>query len=367
MKIGILTFHRADNLGALLQVYALQKKIEDLGYEAVIIDYRCKTIEDAYVYSVVPKIRKNIIKWFWSLLVVNPKLNEKCDNCAMFRNNYLKITEPVYTEVDRKKIQESFDVVITGSDQIWNENLTGGKDDWYCFKKVEELHTRVISYGASVGNISHFQNVFELYESNLRNYYRISVREKEVGIFLSKELNKDVQKVIDPTMLIEQSTWDELVDKSKYVIKEKYILYYDVEMNSVAMAVAKKIASAKKVKLVHFNESIEMNFRGKYVQQSGPCEFLALIKNAEYIVTSSFHATVFAILFKKKFVTIPHQTTGSRVRCLLEDINLVSRMVCSLNDFSLDTIDKSINYFDVEKKIDLLRKESVTWLKSSLE
>lgn len=367
MKIGILTFHRADNLGALLQVYALQKKIEDLGYEAVIIDYRCKTIEEAYVYSVVPKIRKNIIKWFWNLLVVNPKLKEKCDNCAIFRNNNLKITEPVYTEVDRKKIQESFDVVITGSDQIWNENLTGGKDDWYCFKKVEESETRVISYGASVGNLSHFQDVYELYKTDLNKYSRISVREKEVANFISKKLNKDVCQVIDPTILIEHSTWDELADKSKCVIKEKYLLYYDVEMNSVAMAVAKKIASAKKVKLVHFNESIEMIFRGKFVQQSGPCEFLSLIKNAEYIVTSSFHATVFAILFKKKFVTIPHQTTGSRVRCLLEDINLVSRMIRSLNDFSLDTIDKSINYFDVEKKIDLLRKESVTWLKSSLK
>ena len=145
MKIGIITFHRADNYGALLQTYGLQEAVRKLGHDVEIIDYRCDAIENAYVYKKIPKLRKKIVKWLFDLLIRNPKKNNKRDRCQSFRKKYLHMTDSVKTIEERKTIQKSFDVIITGSDQIWNSKITKGKDDWYCFKQDSFSGARIIS------------------------------------------------------------------------------------------------------------------------------------------------------------------------------------------------------------------------------
>lgn len=367
MKIGIITFHRADNYGALLQVYALQKNLMDLGHNVEIIDYRCDAIENIYVYKIIPKLRKNIFKWLFSLLVVNPQKIMKRDRCNEFRNAYLKLSDSVKTTDDRKQIQYLYDIIITGSDQIWSDKLTKGKDDWYCFKQEGYSKAKIISYGASVGNLERFKNCFKQYYFDLKKYCSISVREQEVADFLSEELNQKVYKVFDPTLLLSNFYWDDLVKKSSLNVKQEYVLYYDAEFNSVSMEIAKKISSVFEIKLVHFCKLIKMVLRGQLVEQAGPCEFLSLIKNAKYVVTSSFHATVFSVIFEKQFVTVPHPSTGSRVRDLLNSIGLNSRMVESFEHFSVDMIDDTINYVDVKKLIEERVDQSVGWIKSVLQ
>lgn len=366
MKIGIITFHRADNYGALLQAFALQKTLSDLGHDVEIVDYRCKAIEDAYVYYIVPKLRKNLIKWFLDFMIVNPKANSKRDKCNEFRRNFLKLTESVRTIADRKYIQDSYDVLVTGSDQIWNEKITRGKDDWYCFKRKGDAGTKLISYGASVGNLKQFRDCFEQYRCDLEKYDKISVREQEVADFLEQKLQRTVSKIVDPTLLLSETAWEDLIDRSTVNVKGEYLFYYDVEMNPVSMAIAKKLSSMRGIKLVHFNQSSRMLFQGRLVQEAGPCEFLSLIKNSRYVVTSSFHATVFSIILKKQFIAVPHPFTGSRVRGLLADFDLSSRVVESYEMFSLDMVDETIDFDNVRKLVALQVDQAIDWLKTEL-
>lgn len=365
MKIGLLTFHRADNYGALLQVYALQEALKKCGHEVEIIDYRCDAIENDYVNKILPPLRKNIIAWFMSLmhrLYVMPKKNKKKSKCIKFREDFLKLSCSVKSNEDRKKIQETFDVIITGSDQIWSSKLTAGKDDWYCFKQESNIGADIVAYGASVGNLSKFVENFELFKSDLAKYKMISVREDETRDFLKSKLSISVEKVVDPTLLIEKKSWDKLISKNTMKINGDYILYYDVERNFVAKEIALKISKTNKIKLVHFDPSFKLINKGFFAQEVGPCEFLSLIRNAKYVVTSSFHATVFAVLFEKQFITVPHPQTGARVKTLLNDFSLENRICETTEDYSQERIDAKINYESAFSKLDVLKNASIDYL-----
>lgn len=345
MKIGILTFHRADNYGALLQAYALQSKLNAMGNETEIIDYRCMAIENDYFYKIIPPIRKNVFAWcncFIKNTYVVPKKRIKAEKCESFRINYLNLSESVAKSEDRSNVEKKYDLIITGSDQIWSTKLTHGKDDWYCFKKSEDS-CKVVSYGASVGNLNEFISRFELFKSDLSKYSYISTREEESKKFLQEMLKRDIYKVLDPTLIVDHDIWYNLAQNTEINIQEKYLLYYDVEENKNAQEIAVNIAKTKKLKIVHFSDSINMLRMGIYVQQAGPCDFLSLIKNAEYVVTSSFHATVFSIVFNVPFITIPHPKTGARVRSLLGDLRLESRICNIFNEFDDVSIDSEGN------------------------
>lgn len=364
MDIGILTFHRADNYGALLQVYALQQKLYEKANTVEIIDYRCQAIENEYIYNFVPAFRKNLIKWlcnFIKNIYIVPKKRIKAKKCDAFREKYLLLSKSYTSKEDRTYIQKKYDVVFTGSDQIWNTKLTNGKDDWYCLKK-EANDTRVVSYGASVGNLKLFSDKFKLFEEDLRKYYMISTRESESAVFLSKKLNKVIYQVLDPTLLVTEQKWSELSEKSNVKLKDKFVLYYDVEKNSLSEKIAKDVSARREYKLVHFDASIKMLFSGKYMQEAGPIEFLWLIRNADFIVTSSFHATVFSILFEKDFCVVPHLTTGSRVRNLLSDLHLEDHLVESLNEYSYDKLPNNTDFKMVKDILTIKQKDSERYI-----
>ena len=331
MKIGTLTFHRADNYGALLQSYALYKKLKNLGHEARIVDYRSHEIEKAYYKcKYLPHIDKNILRWCWRLFrnfFIVPKLNKKRKKCHKFRDKYFQMTESVLTKEDRKKVENEFDLILTGSDQIWNPEITGGKDDWYCFKRSDGK-AKVAAFAASVGSLQNFKEVFPKYKDDLNKYDAISVRETDIYEFLKENIQAPVVNIIDPVFLLDKKEWDEL---ALCPIKEKYLFYYDVEKNPVSYTLARKIAKEENLLLVHFDS--KYFYEKGFMANAGPEEFVGLIRNAEYVVTSSFHATAFSIIYRKKFISAIHPTTGARVRSLLTNLGLENRIVECVEDF----------------------------------
>lgn len=360
MKVGILTFHRADNYGAVLQAYALANTINKLGIDVEIIDYRCKAIENDYIYKVFVPIRKNLLKWVYELLIRSRKsrrLLEKKHKFSKFRDDYFKMSRSVSSIEDRKEIEKDYDLIITGSDQIWSRKLTLGTDYWYIFNK--STNVSVVSYGASVGNLSEFMNNLDDVREILKSYDFISVRENDAQKALSNELNRQVYKVLDPTLLMDTSDWTSIA--SDYYTKSKYVLYYDVEHNPISKEIACKLAAEKNMKLIHFN--LRMRGLNKiYAENAGPLEFLGLIKNASYIVTSSFHATVFSVLFKKNFITVPHPKTGERVKTLLKDFGLEDRIIEDSTRQKIEVIDSTIDYKTVDEKINDLKSTSYEYI-----
>ena len=363
IKAGILTFHRADNYGALLQTKALLQVLLDKGLDAEIIDYRCAAIENDYTIPLFPVFSFHFIHWLRRLMIniyKAPRKRSKAEKCRKFRDNSLKMTTSVYSEADRKKIISDYQLIITGSDQIWNPKLTYGKDDWYAFETKDNRGAVIVSYGASVGDLYYFMEYFDIYRSALQNYDLISVREEKTKEFLEKRLNRSVYRVIDPTLLLSISYWNELCKFNKWS-KENYIFYYDVEYNQDACYVAKNIAKQYNLRLLHYNASL--HDKGSiYIEGGGPEEFLGLIKKAQYVITSSFHATVFSILFKKNFFVIPHPSTGDRVRDLLYSINLSDRIIEDKELFSISAIQKDIDYTGIDARIDALRIKSLSYI-----
>ena len=369
MKTGILTFHRADNYGAVLQAVALQEKFMQKKCEAEIIDYRCGIIEKSYLNRPAPKIRKNILAWLREIFIwirLCQKNNLRRERFEQFRSN-LRMSCPVSDLNQKKEIEDSYDLIITGSDQVWNFNITKEIDKWYCFEKTNNSgKTIVASYAASVGSVDDFSKYFPMVNDIINSYDYISVRESDAQEYLSKKTNKPVKLVLDPTLLIDFSFWDSLF-KTESIINLPYVFYYDASSNDSARKIASKLAKRKCIRLIHFNPNILPKFKTRFAYESGPSEFLNLIKNAEYVVTSSFHATVFSIIFKKKFITVSHPVTGARVKTLLHELGLDDRIVQTNSKFEDNKIEKEPDYDVAYNNLLKLKRESNEFIDECIE
>ena len=367
MKVGILTFHRADNYGAVLQTYALYSQCKEMGYDTEVIDYRCSAIENVYWPIRFPKLRRNMYRWAISAasyLCYEQEWREKAKRFNSFRELF-SMSSPHYDTTSKREIEEKYDFIITGSDQIWNRGILSEPNYWYCYKKETESDTKVISYAASVGSLTRFKQGFGDYETVLRDYDAISVRESDVQAYLEEVMDRKVYTVLDPTLIVDKQLWLNLIrhDDNK---REKYLVYYDVAQNKVSRKIAGDIARKNKCAIVKFNQIKSPTMNTKYFSDAGPIEFLNCIYNAECIVTSSFHATVFSILFGKKFVAALHPITGERIRSLLTMLGLESRIVYEHDKNIMEVMNQPIDYARVEEKLAALREFSINFLTNAL-
>ena len=361
MKIGILTFHRANNYGAMLQAYALQETLQDFGLKVEFIDYRCDSIEKHYKHYTFPKFKSNItwckqvVKYF----LIGSKIISKENNYSNFRK-LLHISNVNVTQC-KAQLEDYYDAIITGSDQVWSYDVLNELNDWYCYKKIN-LDTRLISYAASAGSLKTFDRYFYFYGDIIKGYSFISVRESNLMDYLIKKGFNNTKNVVDPTLLLNREKWNRL-DSAPRIIKKKYVLYYDVENNDEAKNIAIELSNKQNMKLVVLNGNRKISNNCISYIQAGPIEFLNLIRNAEYVVGSSFHLTVFSIIFEKKFVNILHPKTGDRVRELLCSLGLLDRIVDISN---YDRIYNDINYGSVSTKIEHLRSFSLNFIRKSI-
>jgi len=368
MKVGILTFHRADNYGAVLQTYALYSQCMAMGYNTEVIDYRCSAIENAYLPIKFPKLRKNMYRWAVNVvdyLRFGCDWNEKKDKFDSFRELF-PVSSPYYDSSSKRKVEAEYDCIITGSDQIWNTDVLCNKPNyWYCFKK-ETLKAKVISYAASVGSLPRFQERFSEYEPILSEYDALSVREAGVQVYLEEKLHRKIYTVLDPTLLVDKQLWLDLVN-CEGTNNNNCLVYYDVAQNNLSRRIAGDIARQSKYTVVKFNKMKSPTNNTKYLSDAGPIDFLNSIYSAECIVTSSFHATVFSILFQKKFIAVLHPITGERITSLLSILGLENRIVYRYRKDVMEIMNQPIDYASVELKLSELRTSSIKFLENALD
>lgn len=363
-KIGIITFHRAHNYGAMLQVYALQKTLEK--YDTVVIDYRNKEIEDTY--KVLRINKRNIftrIKSMVASVIYYKRLSKRHKSFDEFLKENIKLSKSYYTEDELKKLPPKLDIYITGSDQVWNYDIAAKKIDAYTLN-FGEKNVKRISYAASMGKNSLDSDHEEMYIKNIKKLDAISVREKKAKEFLSTFINKEIVVTLDPTLLLKASQWEELL-QLRNIEKEKYIFAYILTEDPEYYRIVKYLSSMTGLKIIHVskrNKGIKNILRNAYAD--GPIEFLKLIKNAEYVIATSFHATVFSIIFHKKFWVIPPKKTSARITDLLEMLNIRERAVSTLEDLEKKNYDNPINYESVDQIIEKERKKSINWLENKI-
>lgn len=362
-KIGIITFHSVPNYGAMLQAYALQEKLKSLGFETEIIDYKNAKIENRYKI-IDPTNMKTFIKSIIKL-IINPNKIKRNKVFNKFVKQKLKLSKKYLNERALKKDYPEYDVYITGSDQVWNSDITHGVSDIYTLNFGKDDILR-ISYAASIGKSEINNKDKNDFSEKLKKIDKISVREEDGKNILNNIINKDINVVLDPALLFNKKEWEEKI-KLNVENKEKYIVAYVLSPDEQYIKIVNDLSEKTGLKVVHFgikNPGYKNVLKSAYTE--GPLEFVNYIKNAEYVVATSFHATVFSIIFNKKFFIVPHKKTGARVTNLLDKLEIKNRTFNSLEEFKNIDYNFETDWEKVNKNLEIEREKSLQWLENAI-
>ena len=365
MKVGILTYQRAENYGALLQAYATMTYLRSLGHEVSFVDYWPHYHYD--YFKLFPwfqvKKKKHIKKLLFLLKLVvwiRPRYVRK-KNLIRFMHDHLGLSEyPVYNESSDST--ERFDAVVYGSDQIWRkQNLGGvGFDDWY-FGSDHIRAGRKIVYAGSMGVIQSSVRDDEYVKKMMENFDNISVREKDLQTYLSS-MGVQSSLVIDPVFLLSYAQWQNLVGQHRQ--KGKYILFYNLLNKKESLRVAEALKKETNLPIVEINKIMSFKNVGNRYQKTVSVEqFLQLIDGAEYVVSNSFHGVAMSVIFRKQFYAAGMGERANRAKSLLEQIGLSERYITDSGNFQMN---KVIDYQIVSKAIDEMILSSKKYLKKSL-
>ncbi len=334
MKIGILTYHYAHNYGAILQCYALQYALKKDGHEVFVIDYKNKIVKSNYKIF-------NYKRYIGNGVFDSLKRSAREITLLLGRiRRYIKFQQFICHELNiaDEKSMFNMDLIVIGSDQVWNNTLTGGLDSMYWGNFGVSYGGIIASYAASMQD-NWDNSLNEKILNNLKNFNYVSVREKSLKQGLSSiGLGKSIDVVADPTLLLSSEDWNAICQNSQPPCDE-YVFLYMAEYSQDCYMLAKKFAENHNINLKVLTSGLT-KYDSKDIRGAGPIEFLNLIKNARYVLCSSFHGTVFSILYNKPFVTLTiNKNKNNRVLNLLSELGISDRIV--QND--IDSLEKVID------------------------
>ena len=369
MKIGTITFHSSYNHGSCLQAYALQSFVENQiveGCRYEIINLRTPIQKAMYESVFVKKGIKNIAKRI-VFCRYRKRFNSRAERYEAFISNRLHCTKEYKSLEELKGASLDYDCYISGSDQLWN--LAAKDFDWSNYLEFTDSK-RKISYAASFGPLAQkwSETDKERIREDLKQYSAISVREEGSAKNVELLLGKRPVINVDPTLLLDSDEWGKIVDK-KPVVEGSYIFLYDVKCKKDAYEIAKR-ASKKldlPVVIVTSNAKFHVLYNGfikKY--EAGPEEFLNLVKNAKLVISSSFHGTVFSIIFRKPFFSV-NGSRDFRISNLLKRLGLMDRCVAmnNIDDKIAQAFD--INYANTQSELDKEVARAKAYLEKNLK
>lgn len=348
MKIGTLTFHRACNYGGTLQCFALVKALKRMGYNAEVVDYRSKAIEDSYKI-----IKTNGMKNLIASLLNYPSTKKNINNFEKFRKSFIPTSSIVYHSAS--ELSNAYDLCLIGSDQVWSKRINRGFDPvfWGQFKGNKA------SYAASMGTDHNYtKDEYLKISSYLQNFNHISTREDSLNDELSPYTEKDIKTVIDPTLLINREDYKEIAIKPK---EENYVLYYQMEYHNSSKDFVKNIANqlgCKVITIMGPNEDFgNIQHVHKTVSEVSVQEFVGYILYARCVVASSFHGTALPIAMRKDFYFLANYE-ADRSENLLRHIGALNRMKKSTDIIKYSDVDYSI----IEPQLDRFIQDSKDYI-----
>lgn len=349
MKIGIITHWMAvDNYGGILQAYALQQYLRDLGHDAFIIRFYVPKKQNTISY-----IKNKLINLI-SYLNTNTKRGKqrkyiKMRNFSNFREKHINLSPRIYNSL--KEIQTHYpetDILITGSDQVWAFDLTY-PENWIYYLDFGNNATKRVSYAASFGFSTFPGKDSQKFKSLLKRFDKISVREIN-GIKICQEQGFNAIRCVDSTLLLNKSKYKILASEPKY--KNRFAFFYTVNVTRAEEIYWNEIQQYLKEKKLQcivttgsgYSSAKEIfdNAIYDYATVEG---WLSNIYYSDIVFTSSFHGIVFAFIFQKDFIYIPlknHSSGNDRIFDFLSITGLESRVANSFNDI------KSILEFHID-------------------
>ena len=352
MKIGILTFHCAYNFGALLQAYALQTQLELWNHNASILNYR-----PDYLSQDEPQMRLlSFIKHPFKYSFIRKHHNSRVQHYRLFKD-----FENSYFNLDAiNSINKEYDLLIIGSDQIWNQKYNGKERIWYGYTPDNIQAKRIITYAASAGDATANELGPDITNSTFNMFDCILVREQRLQQALS-QIGIESALVLDPVLMASKKVWrDWLVPKQG---KEKYIVVYQGRSDNRILEFARNMASKngwKTITVDMYDNSYSTPYEHIDLSPEG---FVKIIANAACVVTSSFHGTAIAIIANTPFYSIcMDDGADGRVLELLTKLSLEDRFIRVTDD----TCFMPIDYTPINHKLEVLRQQAQQKLSQNL-
>lgn len=389
--IGIITlYYKNYNIGGLLQAYALQKILSNLNIESEQVrvwHYKREYITfQNKVSRKIGHIIKNPIKEA-KVTINNSNLKKRrklIQDELLIRENLMEQfmdriphSNEVYDIYNISESLQLYNGYIVGSDQIWNDDYI--TQDYMKINMLSFVPNTILkmSYAASIGKHNNFKDWFINDLDYLKKFDAISVREKTANAFLKKRKIESIV-TLDPTLLLEKDEWNKFVNKEKLECKSQYVFTYFLGKDKENRIIAEKIAQRKNLSIVNFAHAInyfrdEDKYYGDYkIVEYSPDDFINYIANAKIVITDSFHAAVFSIIFNKEFWIVPRlddsgiSSMNSRLNDLLEAYGIQERYINTREDAENKNLYKKINYDDVNKHLNEQRKDSIEFIVNSI-
>lgn len=327
MKIKTITCHDVYNVGASLQAYALAEYLRQLGHDVEIINYKPDYLSNHYSLWGIgnPRYGRPILRELYLLAKLPGRLKAKYGKRKkefdMFTKNMLPVTDVRYaSNGELKKALPEADVYFAGSDQIWNTFFRNGKDPAFYLDFVPQDKVKA-SYAASFAT----ESVPEEWQGQIKEWLSkldyVSVRESS-GVELAKKLGiTDAVQVLDPVFLLSDGDWLRIA--KQLPLEEPYLLLYDFDRNPEIQKYVKRLAEKNHWKIYSI---LGCDYADRCFNQEGPAAFLSLIYNAEFVVSNSFHATAFSLIFHKQFAVFNrNEKINTRMQDLLALVGLEKR------------------------------------------
>ena len=365
-KVGIVSYNihcSFTNYGSALQSWALSESIKKIGYEPILIDYCPNSHLDSNPLNPLKKMWDQDEESKKNCKLSLPAIKENFYKFEDFYTNKFNRTKNVYNYKNFNDIikDENVHSFVCGGDTIFCVDEFGIDEGYYA--NYECMKNKSISYSASFGD-SHFNN--ELYKKinvRLQNFKAIGLRENTMVDYVKDHVNENVvvEKVLDPTLLLTSTDYDTIC--SPKIEEEKYLLLYTRRYNKKMEEYADKIAKENGWKVIEISLRATNSYKHKMFYEAGVEEFLSLIKNAEFVVTNSFHGLIFSVQYKKQFVVFSREQANVKISELIDLFGLHDRVLIT----GEEKYNEKINYEEVENRINKAKEKSIKYLNEALQ
>ncbi len=365
MRTATITFHAPNNNGSFLQAYALQKYLITHfdNVENDIIDFQPEAQQQQYAVFRKIHSKKDILR---NLISVRhyKALSKRFASFSEMREKHLKMTKRCTTTEEALKIADNYDLVIAGSDQIWN---TTARDfsEAFLLPGIAKKSTYAVSCGSHLNEVDGDKIC-----SAMLSFENISVRENDTKKFLEKRTKRSIETVLDPTFLLKKEEYSGLYEKER-ILKEKYVFLYTINYDEDALrqtvSIAERLGGCKIVVPFTGYSAIKAEKYGiKVMWDVAPDAFLNLIENAECVCSNSFHGIAFSIIFKKEFYRVGTLDKTGKIKKDDRIDNILN--CCGLSDrnYGETNVGKKIDYVQVEYILNELRNHSDQYIHNML-
>ena len=343
MRVGILTFHCAYNYGAMLQCYALQESLAGIGADVSVIDYRPAYLATrpvaVPVWSLISPLHPQ--RSFNRMFRQIPSMKRTYERHKDFEKRYYKLSRTVTAGDELKELLSSYDVVLVGSDQVWNSRFNGNDGAWYAdWDGLSSV--RFVSYAASAGDPAPAD--VERVLSSVGRFEAVSVREES----LREKLDDKAVTVADPVILASPELWDRWTAP---LLDGKYVLVYQGRSDDSVLEIAKGIAGKYGAEVVVADNYMNGFVNGVRHVEVGPDGFVSLVKNAMCVITTSFHGAAVSIVSQTPFYVV-RLDDGADMRAeeLLTRFGLDDRMIAKSSRPDVFEMDFSASVQKIEEQ-----------------